>query len=275
MKSLEDVYKKIAFVLQGPLTFNTLLTLYKYRDRHEITVVAPVQDSTKGIAEEIIRMTDDKKYHVSFFSYDQKILRNQDNNQNRFYQFYSTELGIRNVSKDYVIKIRNDEFYSNLDPFFNTILRNPHKIVTSDVFFRRHNYFPFHPSDHLVGGRTEVMQKTFSFAREITEDAEVLKKHPVLEFTGIVLEGITAEQIMCLSIISTLYTKYAMIDPIEIMKDTFMIVQTERLGTFCVKQNSANEEYTTLKFFEEKTDINDIEDYGKEYGKEIPSTNPM
>jgi hypothetical protein len=273
MKSLEDAYRKIAFVLQGPLTFNTLLTLYKYRDQHEITVVAPAQDSTKGIAEEIIRMTDEKKYHISFFSYDKKILNKQDNKQNRFYQFYSTELGILNVSKDYVIKIRNDEFYSNLDPFFDTILRNPRKIVTNDVFFRRHNYFPFHPSDHLVGGRTEVMQKSFSFAREITEDVEILKKHPVLEFTGITPE--TAEQVLCFSIISTLYTKYAMIDPIEIMKDTFMIVQTERLGTFCVKQNTANEEYTTSRFFEEKTDIKDIEDYGKEYGKEIPSTNPM
>jgi hypothetical protein len=174
-----------------------------------------------------------------------------------------------------VIKIRNDEFYSNLDPFFDTILRNPRKIVTSEVFFRRHDYFPFHPSDHLVGGRTEVMQKSFSFAREVTEDPEILKKHPVLAFSGIVFERITAEQVMCLSIISTLYTKYAMIDPIEIMKDTFMIVQTERLGTFCVKQNSADEEYTTLRFFEEKTDIKVIEDYGKEYGKEFPTTNPM
>ena len=270
MKLRKDEYKKIAFVLQGPLTFNTLLTLYKYRDLHEITVVAPLEDNTRGIAEEIIRMTDEKKYHISFFSYDNKVLKKQDNNQNRFYQFYSTELGIRNVSKDYVVKIRNDEFYSNLEPFFETILRNPQKIVTSDVFFRRHDYFPFHPSDHLVGGRTEIMQKAFSFAREVTEDVEVLTKHPVLEFTKIPIEKITAEQIMCLSIISTIYTKYSLIDPIEIMKGTFVIVQTERLGTFCVKQNHKNEEYTTDEFFEEETDIKDIEDYGKDYGKEFP-----
>lgn len=272
---LKDQYRKIALVLQGPLSFNTLLTLYRYRDHHEITVVAPVQESTKSIAEEIIRMTDEKEYHISFFSYDMKILSRQDNFQNRFYHFYSTELGIRNISKDCVLKMRNDEFYSNLDPFFEAILKNPRKVVTGDVFFRRHTAYPFHPSDHLVGGKKDIMQKSFSVAREITEKPEIAKAHPVFKFSEILLENITAEQIMGLSFISTLHTEYVLEDPVKIMKDTFVIVPTERLGTFNVKQNHKGEDYTTLSFFEEENDIKDIEDYGKEFPKNPVQPGPQ
>jgi hypothetical protein len=265
-------FEKIALVLQGPLTFNTLLSLYKYKDYHEITVVAPVQDSTKSIAEEIVRMTDEKENHISFFNYDAKILRDQNNSQNKFFHFYSTELGLRNVSKDFVVKVRNDEFYSNLDPFFETVLNNPQKVTTGDVFFRRHDYYPFHPSDHLVGGKTEVMLKGFATAREIAEDLEIAKNHEIFKISGIPLENITSEQIMGLSFISVIHTKYAMESPINVMKSVFEIVPTERLGTFNIKQNHKNEDYTTLRFFEIDKDIKDIEDYGKNYNKLTENT---
>jgi len=257
-------WNPVAIVLQGPLSFNTLLTLYKYREEHEITVVAPVQDQTKSIAEEILKMTEEKKYHISFFSYDLKIHKEQNNHQNRFFHFYSTELGIRNVSKKYVLKVRNDEFYSDLAPFFETILKFPKKIITGDVFFRREKVYPFHPSDHLVGGEKEIMLQGFSLATRICENSEVMKDYPVFEFSKINLKELTAEQQMGLSFIASTHTKYTLDDPVSVMKRTFEIVPSEMLGTFNIKQNRCNENYITLRYFEKEKDIKDINDYGKD-----------
>jgi hypothetical protein len=264
MKPETKHWSPVAIVLQGPLSFNTLLTLYKYREEHEITVVAPSQDETKSIAEEIIKMTDEKQYHISFFSYDLKIHKEQNNHQNRFFHFYSTEIGIRNVSKNYVIKIRNDEFYSNLKPFFETILKFPDKIITGDVFFRKQKSYPYHPSDHLVGGEKEIMLQGFSLATRICENSTLMNDHPIFEFSKINLEDLAAEQLLGLSFIASTHTKHTLDDPISVMKRTFEIVPTEMLGTFNIKQNHRNENYTTLRYFEKEKDIKDMNDYGKD-----------
>jgi len=257
-------WNPVAIVLQGPLSFNTLLTLYKYREEHEITVVAPAQDETKSIAKEILKMTDEKRYHISFFSYDLKIHQEQTNDNNRFFHFYSTEIGIRNVSKKHILKIRNDEFYSDLSPFFETILKFPKKIVTGDVFFRREKVNPFHPSDHLVGGEKELMLQSFSLATRICENFEVTNEHPVFKFSKIDLNVMAPEQQMALSFIASIYTKHDLDDPISVMKRTFEIVPTELLGIFNIKQNHLNENYTTLRYFEKEKDIKNINDYGKD-----------
>ena len=83
----------VSFVMQGPLTLNTLLTIYRYRDDFEMSIVAPVQHSQKRISEEICRIMESGKYRISLYMYDEKIVDKQINTQNRFFHFYSTILG--------------------------------------------------------------------------------------------------------------------------------------------------------------------------------------
>lgn len=246
--------------MQGPLDLNTLFMVYRYRDEYPMTIVAPSQSSSTKIAEEIYKIMEEKKYHISLFLYDTKILEKQNNQNNRFFQYYSTEIGLRNVTTEYTLKIRNDEIYTDLEPFVTAIEENPSKITTSDIFFRNSKTFSFHPSDHLVGGKTAILLDGFSLARKISEDITLTKLYPVFEFAKIDREY-TPEQQLCLSFLAFLTTKYSLNDHVELMKSTFLIVRSKELGSFHIKQNHKKEHYTDESFFDENTDINDITKY--------------
>jgi len=83
------------------------------------------------------------------------------NKQNRYYQFLSTFKGLQWVQTKYAIKVRSDEYYSNLEPLMMTFLQDTDKLVTNDVFFRRSEYLRYHPSDHIICGQTEKMRRLF------------------------------------------------------------------------------------------------------------------
>ena len=71
------------------------------------------------------------------------------------YQIITTLAGLNEVSDKWVIKMRTDEYYSNLDKVFTKMKRNPEKIVSSSMFFRKYGMYKFHCSDKLLGGATD------------------------------------------------------------------------------------------------------------------------
>ena len=71
------------------------------------------------------------------------------------YQIITTLAGLKEVSDKWVIKMRTDEYYSNLDKVFTKMKRNPDKIVSSSMFFRKYGMYKFHCSDKLLGGAAE------------------------------------------------------------------------------------------------------------------------
>lgn len=72
--------------------------------------------------------------------------------QNSHLQIVSTLAGLRECSTEFVIKVRGDEYFSNLEYIVDE-LKKTSKLLTLPIFFRPHNSFPFHPSDHLIAGR--------------------------------------------------------------------------------------------------------------------------
>ena len=75
--------------------------------------------------------------------------------QNLNYQLVSTINALECVTTKYVIKIRGDEYWSNLQYIANTIKVQSNKIHTSPVFFRHWSFAEYHISDHLICGTTE------------------------------------------------------------------------------------------------------------------------
>lgn len=71
------------------------------------------------------------------------------------YQIITTLAGLSEVGSEWVIKMRTDEYYSNLDKVFKKMKANPEKIVSSSMFFRKYGLYKFHCSDKLLGGTTE------------------------------------------------------------------------------------------------------------------------
>jgi len=75
--------------------------------------------------------------------------------QNFHYQTVSTLNALERIKTKYAIKVRGDEFYSNLQYIYNSIRVEPTKIHTSSVFFRSWQYAEYHISDHVIAGTTE------------------------------------------------------------------------------------------------------------------------
>lgn len=71
------------------------------------------------------------------------------------YQIITTLKGLDKVKTEWVIKMRCDEYYSNLDKVYKKMIQNPEKIVSSSMFFRKWKMYPFHCSDKLLGGKTD------------------------------------------------------------------------------------------------------------------------
>lgn len=81
--------------------------------------------------------------------------------QNLNLQLTSTLNALKRVTTKYVIKLRGDEYYSNLQYIRNSLLVEPHKIHTSSIFFRAWQYAEYHVSDHIIAGTTKNLLTMF------------------------------------------------------------------------------------------------------------------
>ena len=85
--------------------------------------------------------------------------------QNINYQILSTNNGLKYVETDYVIKLRGDEYYSNIEYIVNEIAMNPTKLHCSPVFFRHWEFMQYHISDHIIAGTIDNLKLMFNKAK--------------------------------------------------------------------------------------------------------------
>lgn len=76
-------------------------------------------------------------------------------------QVVGTLAGLERVKTKYAIKLRGDEWYSNLGSVEERMVANQEKIHCVPVFFRNWGVFPFHPSDHLMASKTDNLRMMF------------------------------------------------------------------------------------------------------------------
>ena len=153
---------KFTVVIQGPLHPNSLVAIKAIS--RDFNVVISLW-KTNSVEEKNLDTLLERGEHVTVVSHSLESLEFKNNQANRFYQFYSTYKGVCLVDTEFVIKMRSDEYYTNLVPLAEKILKNPDKFVCNDVFFRNpetneQENFLFHPSDHLYGGKTDIIKQT-------------------------------------------------------------------------------------------------------------------
>jgi hypothetical protein len=163
------MYKdKITVVIQGPLHPNSLISIRSLTK--DFNVVVSTWKTTYKDERNLENLLDRGDY-VTVVSHCIDSLSPLHNDANRFYQFFSTLKGVILVDTEYVIKMRSDEYYTDLIPFAEKILKNPEKMISNDVFFRNpetneHENFLCHPSDHLFGGKTTYIKKMLELCVE-------------------------------------------------------------------------------------------------------------
>jgi hypothetical protein len=268
--------KDITLIIHGPLSIYTVFSLYRYKPSFPIIVVTPrPKDLTENnIVKEVQNLMELPGGRISLLMYD--ILPNEtiDNTQNRYYHFYSVHLALQAVTTKFAIKIRSDEFYSDMSPILDALKNYPSRLITTDVFFRNARN-PMHPSDHVVAGSTEFMLDTFRTAKLLCEGAELPNRAALTKYildnshrppAGKDKTWLAAEQILGMGVVLSQLpaNKFKDLDGVQLMKEFFYIVPTCKLGLFRVMFNSAKDgplEYFNDTFFDEEADVNNIDAY--------------
>lgn len=263
-------YDNITLLIHGPITIYTIFTLYRYAEYFDIVVCAPKYHKSinDSIWRELEEISNSKKYNVSLFVYGGVNKSTYNNEQNRFFHFFSVVLGLQACKTDFVIKMRSDEFYSNLEPFIDTMIEDTSKMTTNDVFFRN-SAMPFHPSDHLMGGKVSLMRSTFELAKQFCEQPEMLGKNVFMRIVDSKLKDskfIPAEHYVGTALLTHLYppdTLQSEIDIVKCMKESFTIVDSDELGVVRIAANSieAGKEFFDTSYRNKDTDVFNIEDY--------------
>lgn len=251
-------------VIQGPIHRNTLTMIGLHPN---INTVVSTWDNPKWqhptIREYIENVNrPNLKVIVSEMPEESKVEKVY-NSQNRYYQFLSTLSGLNCVETPYAIKVRSDEYYTDLTPVMRVFLQNDEKLVTSDIFFRRVEYLRYHISDHIMCGKTPRMIKMFE---EMIYDCEFnidqLKYAPFSQhdFWLFVEQQMGMKYIeLCERVEGVKYkhpTSYE--DVKNIMIKHFDIVNTGLLGEFYITANCEKRTYINNSlYFDESRDISD------------------
>jgi hypothetical protein len=179
------------------------------------------------------------------------------NEQNRYLQFCSTYAGLKEVDTEYVIKLRSDEYYSNLIPAIEKFLKDPNKILTSNVFFRKTSYLRYHPSDHIIIGKTQFLKEVYkNCVAECEQNGEILEKGV---FDQMPLR-IVPEQQFAMTCIRKLEQKPFKFETQakkvnSIMKKHFDVINVAELGNFCVSAKRYGKFPNNLNFINPRIDI--------------------
>jgi hypothetical protein len=83
------------------------------------------------------------------------------NFQNLDYQVTSTLNGLQEVKTKYVVKLRADEYWSNMEVVYNRMKTDENKVLCGSMFFRPLGLYAYHISDHIICGTTENLKVMF------------------------------------------------------------------------------------------------------------------
>ena len=174
--------------------------------------------------------------------------------QNINYQILSTINGLRFVETDYVIKIRGDEYYSNMEYIANEVAMNPKKIHCSPIFFRHWSFIPFHFSDHLIASTKDNLQLMFEKTKLNVDNLLIWYEkdgkrqsywEPEINFTRSYLMAKEPE-------------RWGNVDGRKLMVDNFEILDIKKLHPYKIVANIFKAQWTDGFIPEKNFSISDV-----------------
>lgn len=208
-KGIQPKYNNVTIVIQGNDNQNTITSMcLAFINAHIVISTWSQYDFHK--IEHIVKTA---KYH---------------NKSNIYYQIYTTYNGLIKVkSTPYTIKIRSDEIYSNFDHLVKLMIKHPDKLITGNQFIRSNKTYPYHISDHMIGGKTENLLVMFNTAKNLIESGKV--HIPFFDKYKKVPEQIlTIGYILGKNPVKKLSSNIAIYD----MKNNFISISYNKLGSY-------------------------------------------
>lgn len=81
-------------------------------------------------------------------------------------QVESTLAGLQFVKTKYTIKVRGDEYWSNMHLVYEKIKTDENKVLCGSMFFRPIDLYAFHISDHIIGATTDNIKFMFENTKD-------------------------------------------------------------------------------------------------------------
>jgi hypothetical protein len=193
--------------------------------------------------------------------------------QNLNLQLTSTLNALERVKTKYVIKVRGDEYYSNLQYVLNSIKVEPHKIHTSSIFFRAWQYAEYHISDHIIAGTLSNMLIMFKESKYNFDTGKVnTSKWKVNgEFHKWVVTHAPEERITKSYLNVKEPFRFEKVDGRILMKEHFNILDIELLYPYKIKANLFRKEWTREFVPEKNFSISTIDQLFAEDPYKIPN----
>jgi|GEM_PF-2889860 len=169
------------------------------------------------------------------------------NSQNIYLQATTVLAGLEKVETPYVVKLRSDEFFSNLSRVIDDF--NPKKLLFANIFVRDVSYKAYHISDHLFVGRTDRLTQAFrSLKSYIEQNAGQLDPLGILnaETPAEVKIGLFYLQACGYQIEHLLH--YSEGDAFAIMKNDFDVFDVDALRPFEISSSVAGRITNYQKF---------------------------
>jgi hypothetical protein len=77
------------------------------------------------------------------------------------YQIITTLKGLSHVNTKWVIKMRTDEYWSNIDKIYTKMKTEPNKLLSGSMYFRKWGLYKFHCSDKILAGTSDNLKLMF------------------------------------------------------------------------------------------------------------------
>ena len=178
LPKFEALESTVSIIIQGPLHHRSIDSIESYLRYGEVIVSCWDTDDLSKLE----KYNDKIKIVVNKYSDLGYHYRLRGSQAPWLYQNYTTLNGLKEASGYFSIKFRSDESYPIIDPIINKLnkihheQKNPktndydyHKLLTSNIYFRRDNENKFHPSDHIVAGATLRMITVYEKACNISK----------------------------------------------------------------------------------------------------------
>lgn len=181
----------LSILIQGPASQKSdgFKILNKYKEHGNILVSCYEEDETQFLSEfDFIEVIKSETPRIK-----EKV--GVDHGSTFYYALYTTFKGLQKIKSEYTLKIRSDEYFSNLSPIIECISKNPNKLVCGNIFYKPWNIFKGHMGDHIFACKTKTLLESYQrlldmYDKKINLDHRFSQAH-----------GLVAETILCKSIL--------------------------------------------------------------------------
>jgi len=229
-------HKDVTIVIQGPVTNSTIISLSSYLEIANVVLAFDCDDENPDFLKQFecddLKIKTYKSSEIEIY-FNNNLICYKPYSSNFIRQSYSSRLGVLNTKTKFCIKTRSDEHYENIEYFINKVKENENVIFTNNVYYRKFDFMPFHPSDHLIGSTTENMENGYNKLWHMIENKTInLNNNSSLDF-----KCVCPEQYLCLAFMHALQERYAIEINENNFKKYFNKVDVNKLGNYKISCN--------------------------------------